>query len=175
MDTEHALFVATAAVAFGVALLTVITQWLKADDVAEDVELDVRNNLAHLHSAAAESPTTRYGAELVSARTADDTAADGVRHVTGKLAEDETELARLFFGWGTAGMLVGLGLGGAMAGVVGALIGGVVMTAIAIGTVVVAVIVIDRIHAQAAERRTTATAAAAKATPDEAPAYARTR
>lgn len=147
MDTENAIVIAVAAGAFGTALLAVITQWLKADDVAAEIEQEVRKHVETMGEMAVEPPPQQ-------ARQA---ASESL--VVARLADDETALSRLFLGWGTAGMLIGLALGAAISGPVGALLGGVVAVAVAVGLVVVGVIVADRVRVAHAKERKTARAA----------------
>ncbi|HEX7476231.1 MAG TPA: hypothetical protein VF331_00350 [Polyangiales bacterium] len=171
MDTEHAIFIATAAVAFGIALLAVITQWLKADEIAADVEVDVRTNLNEMRAVDNGTAKPTATPQIVTARLEVE-AGDTLGAAPAKLADDETALSRLFFGWGIAGMITGIALGAVMWGAVGALLGGVVLTALSVGTVVVGVLAVDRAREQAAkERQARAGDAAAQA----AQAYARVR
>ena len=139
MDSQHIIFIATAVIAFGVALLAVITQWLKADDVAADIEQDVRTQLVAMKAVAADA---LEGGQLASPEP-----------VPLRLSEDETALSRLFLAWGTAGMVVGLGLGAATGGPVGALLGGVVMVAVSIGLVVLGVLAVERARERHAQER----------------------
>ena len=154
MDTGHTILIATAALAFGVALLAVITEWLKADEVAADVEKDMRANLERMRTGAQDPPET--------ATLAVNVALDAEVPATPALADDETALSRLFFGWGIAGMVTGMALGAVMWGAVGALLGGVVLTAASIGLVVVAVLAIDHARAEHAAKRRAAEPAEAR-------------
>jgi hypothetical protein len=148
MGTEQTIFIAMAAIAFGVALLAVITQWLKADELAAGMEEDVRVNLDRMRTAAQDPP------ERVAFARAE--AFEGEAPAPARLADDETALSRLFLGWGAAGTVTGMAFGGVMWGVVGALMGAVVLSALSIAMVVVAVLVVDHARAKLAQERAAA-------------------
>jgi hypothetical protein len=153
-------FTAVAGVAFGIALLWVMTQWLKADQAAASAEQDVRRGIEKLQQQAMMSqsvgssaahgalpPVDRYGDPFPAAEASDQ--ADEQEAAKDRpLADDETALSRLLFGWGATGMVFGLIAGASSAGAVGATIGAVLGSTLAIATVVIGVIVLDRIGAK---------------------------
>lgn len=174
MESEFSIFIALAAIAFCVALLAVVTQWLKADDEAAATEIGIQVSLKSLDrssetlteqplqlSAVADTmdhaiPADRRTAERPAPAAVTDAEAESVYHLPAleienpeQLSDDTTSLSRLFFGWGLGGMAVGLGLGAAMYGFVGALLGGIVLSAASIGAVVVVVALLDRSRARA--------------------------
>lgn len=173
MDSEFTLFIALAAIAFGAALLAVVTQWLKTDEATAAAEVGVRMSLKSLEqppgpreqplqlSATADvldhaipveypAPARPASAEVAAA------VEEPLYHLPAleaanpeRLSDDVTSLSRLFFGWGTGGMVVGMGLGGAMYGFVGAMLGALALSAATIGGVVVVVALLDRSRARA--------------------------
>ncbi len=159
MDTDLTLFIVVAAVALGTALSAMMTQWLKADDAAADAELGVRTSLREFHG---EAGSVGMGAS---------TQAAAVVAASTSMADDETTLARLLAGWGGSGMVLGIAFGATMWGATGALLGGILASTLSIGAVVVAVSVLDRVHARHAEETRLAAEAreqAAAASPDGA-------
>ena len=133
-NSDFVPFTVVAAVAFGAALIWVMTQWLKADAAASSVEREVQRKLDQLDAAEvrtfAQPPAH---AAATPATPADEAAAAAA------LEKEETALARLLLGWGTAGTVVGMVAGAVMASFVGALLGAVAGSVLATIGVVVAV------------------------------------
>ena len=155
------LFTAVAGAVFGIALLWVMAQWLKVDEAAAVGEQDVRKGVERLHEqvrasmqSAKEPPTAdvlatldRYG-DPFPTTTPTDAAAEEAEREAVPLAQDETALSRLLFGWGASGMVFGLVFGGVSAGAAGAVIGGFLGSTLGIVVVVLGVLVLDRIGAK---------------------------
>jgi len=167
LPVSISLFTAVAGVVFGIALLWVMTQWLKADQASASAEQDVRKGIKRLQKqamvlrTAAEAPMAqsaaldRYGDPFPgtpgSSQTIDDVDEEAAAEAV-PLADDETALSRLLLGWGASGMVLGLVIGALSYGAPGATIGGVLGSAVAIVIVVIGVLVLDRIGAKKPEQ-----------------------
>ena len=119
MYTEWTIYVVLAGIAFVVALVSILKRWLKADEESAIVEAGLQQN-----SSGIEAKVDLTKPELI--------------------ADDETAVARLCFGWGGGGMIVGILSGAATHGFVGALLGSVILSAAAIGLAVIIAITLDK-------------------------------
>lgn len=147
MYTQWTLYVLLSGVAFAVALLSVMKQWLEADANAASVEAGLRRERVQnsaVMSTAMDSVagSTRDLPESAVVETERAEARDDSKPML--IADDETAVARLCFGWGGGGMLVGMLSGAATHGFVGALLGAVSLSAAAIGVAVIVALVLDR-------------------------------
>lgn len=152
---------AVAGAVFGIALLWVMAQWLKVDEAAAVGEQEVRRGVERLREQARasmqsteEPPTSnvlstldRYGDPFPATTDADAAAEEAAREAV-PLAQDETALSRLLFGWGASGMVFGLVFGGVSAGAAGAVIGGFIGSTVGVVVVVIGVLLLDRIGAK---------------------------
>ena len=160
------LVTAVAGVAFGVALLWVMSQWLQADQAATVAEHDVRKGVLRLQRQAGalrpsdlprenpvrESPLRgldRYGEPFPVTAAAELAAEEDAARAAEKalpLGDDETALSRLLFGWGGSGLAFGMVFGAVLYGVVGATMGGVLGSTLGIVAVTIGVSVVDRMR-----------------------------
>ncbi len=132
MNSENTVNLLLVAIS-GVAMLGVMLQWLRSDEAAVALGAGLRHSALEGTLGSVPEAVAPRGDDAVSAR------AQPVL-----LADDETALSRLCFAWGAGGTVLGLGVGAALSGFVGALLGSVVCSALAIAAVVVFVIVHDR-------------------------------
>ncbi|MEI8255252.1 MAG: hypothetical protein WCJ30_06210 [Deltaproteobacteria bacterium] len=143
MSAEYTVFVMLAGIVFGVALLAVIIQWLKADDISAAVEEGLaRHVLERPHVVLPPifpGTLARVLPEAVTEAPVRDQSKPGL------IGDDEVALGRLCFGWGAGGTVIGLVAGALYSGFVGALLGSVISSAVAIGVVVVVVLVRDQL------------------------------
>ncbi len=153
MYTEWTLYVLLSGIAFVVALASVMKQWLKADENVAVAENGLRAEQARERAPGGVSMMTAIGgtaeqgmdASLPASRSVPVERAEpraDARPIL--IAEDEGAVARLCFGWGGGGMLVGMLSGAATRGFVGALLGSVILSAAAVGVAVVVALVLDR-------------------------------
>ena len=147
MYTQWTLYVLLSGAAFAVAILSVMKQWLSADMDVATVETGLRRERAENNAAmmASLDGTASSTHDEPQSRTAADTrteARDDSKPML--IADDENAVARLCFGWGGGGMLVGMLSGAATHGFIGALLGAVILSAAAIGVAVVVALVLDR-------------------------------
>ena len=119
MYTEWTIYVVLAGIAFVVALVSVLKRWLSADEESAVVEAGLQQS-----SSGVEAKVDLTKPQLI--------------------ADDETALSRLCFGWGGGGMLVGMLSGAATYGYVGALLGSVILSTAAIGVAVIIALMLDR-------------------------------
>lgn len=108
-QNEFMPFTVLAAVAFGSALVWVLIQWLRADEVTEAVEQEVQRHLA----AFGKTPPVKTSPE--EARQAQEKAYELEERVLGKL----------LWIWGVLGTLFGMFVGSIAYGFLGALLGAV--------------------------------------------------
>lgn len=153
MYTEWTLYVLLSGVAFVVAMVSVMRRWLRADADAEQAEMGLRAERGgHDEPAHIATMTAMDGATTADHSVASPARGSVVVEKTGAralarptlIAESEGAVARLCFGWGGGGLLVGMLSGAATHGLLGALLGSVVVSAAAVGVVVVVVLVSDR-------------------------------
>ncbi len=147
MYTQWTLYVLLSGVAFAVALLSVMKQWLAADANVATAEAGLRRERAESNTAMMTSlgGVAAGGQDISESRTATPARIEARDESKPMLiADDETAVARLCFGWGGGGMLVGMLSGAATHGFVGALLGAVCLSAAAIGVAVVVALVLDR-------------------------------
>lgn len=169
MNTEYTLYVLLAGIAFGAALFSVVSQWLKADEMTAAIETGLqvsflRGAPQHVPGIGkmppqwplpsggvaprpATPPTEMFVAPVETETKATETKPD--LHLIG---DDETALSRLCLGWGGAGTLLGMMAGGATYGFVGALLGAVIISTASVGAVVIAVVLLDRAKVKAHRR-----------------------
>ena len=109
-ENDFLPFTVLAAVAFGVALVWVLVQWLRADEATESIEADVQRELdrvekpqAHAARAALPEPDPELDPAIVA---------------------EERALSRLLWTWGGLGTGLGMLVGGVAYSFVGALLGG---------------------------------------------------
>ncbi|MEI8254380.1 MAG: hypothetical protein WCJ30_01775 [Deltaproteobacteria bacterium] len=147
MYTQWTLYVLLSGIAFAVAILSVMKQWLSADMDVATVETGLRreraeNNAAMMASLDGTAGSAMDVPEARSAAAGRTEARDESKPLL--IADDENAVARLCFGWGGGGMLVGMLSGAATHGFVGALLGSVILSAASIGVAVVVALVLDR-------------------------------
>ena len=145
MNSEFALYVSFAALAFGAALFAVVIEWLKSDASSAVVEAGLGANTLRRHSFEIGTGGTRTAESREVAKAVEPATTTGAAPARPELiAEDEGALARLCLGWGASGTLLGMAAGAVIWGYVGALLGAVVFSTASIGAVVVAVLILDR-------------------------------
>jgi predicted lipid-binding transport protein (Tim44 family) len=133
-DTNLLPFTLLAGAAFGCALLWVLVQWLRADEIVDTVEREVQ---ASIQLAATPAAPMEPSAEDVAREAY------------------ETELASLLWWWGLGGAVVGMALGGLWSSFTGALLGGFVAPILTTLGVLVAMKLKARRPVEAAAPQTT--------------------
>jgi hypothetical protein len=174
MNTEYTLYVLLAGIAFATALLSVVSQWLKADEMTTAIETGLqvsflRGAPGHVPGIGRMPPQWPLPSGGVAPRPAmpaapevygprDETEVEVETKATETkpdlqlIGDDETALSRLCLGWGGAGTLLGMMAGGATYGFVGALLGAVIISTASVGAVVIAVVLLDRAKVNAHRR-----------------------
>ncbi|MEI8255921.1 MAG: hypothetical protein WCJ30_09625 [Deltaproteobacteria bacterium] len=145
MNSQWTLYVTLAGFAFAAALLSVIRQWLGADQNAATVEAGLQQGREVPEQRGMAMSALSGAAEGEFAPPQTDTRSQArVESKPMLIADDEEAVARLCLGWGGGGMLVGMLSGAATHGFVGALIGAVTLSAAMVGVAVVIALVLDR-------------------------------
>ncbi len=148
-----------AGAAFGCALLWVLVQWLRADEISDSVEREVQVNMKNLAAKQASAPSaTGLDSPQIAASELEPTAEDLAREAY------EAKLASMLWWWGISGTIVGMVAGGAVSSFTGALLGGLVAPVLT----TIGVLVALKIKAPVAVKQTAVTPAESK--PETSPA-----
>lgn len=119
-------FTLLAGVAFGLALVWVLVQWLRAEEGTEVVEREVKRHVERLVAPPVPNvPTLEPAGDSERARTA------------AAYEAEEAALAKPLWSWGLAGTAAGMIAGGIGFSFVGALLGAVAGSVVAVAAVVV--------------------------------------
>ncbi len=144
MNAEYTVFVMLAGIVFGVALLAVVIQWLKADDFSASVEEGLQRHALERPHAVLPPIFPGTAAPVLPEAAAPESKAV-VEPKPYLIGDDEKALARLCMGWGAGGTVAGMVAGALISGFVGALLGSVMLSTVSIGVLVLVVLVRDQL------------------------------